>query len=77
MKRDKKIADSNWGIKPDDQPANAASAPPDAAKVYRYDAAEPDVVRNANVMVVLRDIHEMVSTIVSAIETETLNLLMG
>ena len=46
MDKDKKIADSNWGIKPDDQPANAASAPPDAAKVYRYDPAEADVVRN-------------------------------
>jgi hypothetical protein len=43
--RDRVIADSGWGIKPDDQPANAADAGPDAARFYRYDASEPDVVR--------------------------------
>ena len=44
--KDRKIADSGWGIKPDDQPANAASAPQEAAiKVYRYTRAEPDAVR--------------------------------
>jgi hypothetical protein len=43
--RDKKIVDSGWGIKPDDQPANAAEADARAAKSYRYDPNEPDVVR--------------------------------
>ena len=44
--KDRKIADSGWGIKPDDQPANAASAPQEAAiTVYRYTPAEPDAVR--------------------------------
>jgi hypothetical protein len=43
--RDRKIADSGWGIKPDDQPANAAEAAHRAAPNYRYDPSEPDVVR--------------------------------
>ena len=43
--KDRVIADSGWGIKPDDQPANASDAPADAARTYRYDAREPDVVR--------------------------------
>lgn len=44
--RDRVIADTGWGIKPDDQPANAAEAKGDGAiKMYRYDPSEPDVVR--------------------------------
>jgi len=43
--RDRKIADSGWGIKPDDQPANAAEAAHRAAPSYRYDPNEPDVIR--------------------------------
>jgi hypothetical protein len=43
--RDRVIADSGWGIKPDDQPANAAEAKGGAVKAYRYDPNEPDVVR--------------------------------
>ena len=43
--RDRKIADSNWGIKPDDQPANAGQAGDGAPRTYRYDPNEPDVVR--------------------------------
>ena len=43
--RDRVIADSGWGIKPDDQPANTAEAGADARRSYRYDPAEPDVVR--------------------------------
>ena len=43
--RDRVIADSGWGIKPDDQPANTAEAGAEALRVYRYDPNEPDVVR--------------------------------
>jgi hypothetical protein len=43
--RDRVIADSGWGIKPDDQPANAAEAPPDAPRAYCYDPRQPDAVR--------------------------------
>jgi hypothetical protein len=43
--RDRVIADSGWGIKPDDQPANAAEAGDGALRRYRYDTSEPDVVR--------------------------------
>jgi hypothetical protein len=43
--RDRKIADSGWGIKPDDQPANAAEVAGRAASSYRYDPNEPDVIR--------------------------------
>ena len=43
--RDRVIADTGWGIKPDDQPANAAEAAGRADHTYRYDPAEPDVVR--------------------------------
>src|SRR6476659_9221221 len=46
MDRDKKIADSNWGIKPDDQPANTREVGDAALRVYRYDPTEPNVVRN-------------------------------
>ena len=43
--KDRVIADSGWGIKPDDQPANTAEAGDDACRAYRYDASQPDVVR--------------------------------
>ena len=43
--KDRKIADSGWGIKPDDQPANTADAGDGAIRVYRYRADEPDAVR--------------------------------
>ena len=43
--RDRVLADTGWGIKPDDQPANAADAGADATNAYRYDPTEPDVVR--------------------------------
>jgi len=43
--RDRVIADTGWGIKPDDQPANAAEAAGRSPTTYRYDPSEPDVVR--------------------------------
>ena len=44
--RDRVFADSGWGIKPDDQPANAGEAPEEAAiRLYRYRSDEPDAVR--------------------------------
>jgi hypothetical protein len=43
--RDKKIADSGWGVKPDDQPANRRDVAHHAPPSYRYDPAEPDVIR--------------------------------
>jgi hypothetical protein len=44
--RDRVFADSGWGIKPDDQPANAADArDAEATRIYRYRADEPDVIR--------------------------------
>lgn len=43
--RDRVMADTGWGIKPDDQPANAAEAR-DGARTFVYDASEPDVVRH-------------------------------
>ena len=43
--RDRPIADSGWGIKPDDQPSNASEAAHRASPVYRYDPHEPNVVR--------------------------------
>ena len=43
--RDRVIADTGWGIKPDDQPANAAEAAGRASQTYRYDPNEPDLVR--------------------------------
>jgi hypothetical protein len=43
--RDRKIADSGWGIKPDDQPANTREAGDAATRLYRYDPSEPQVVR--------------------------------
>jgi hypothetical protein len=45
--RDRVFADSGWGIKPDDQPANAADARAGhAIRTYPYRADEPDVIRN-------------------------------
>ena len=43
--RDRVIADSGWGIKPDDQPSNTREAGPAALRAYRYDPNEPDVLR--------------------------------
>jgi hypothetical protein len=43
--RDRVIADTGWGIKPDDQPANADERGPDSPRVWRYDPHQPDVVR--------------------------------
>ena len=43
--RDRVIADTGWGIKPDDQPSNATEAGDRACPTYRYDPAEPDVIR--------------------------------
>jgi hypothetical protein len=43
--KDRVIADSGWGIKPDDQPSNTAEAGEQALRTWRYDPAEPDVVR--------------------------------
>ena len=42
--RDKLIADTGWGIKPDDQPANAGQTSDDQRR-YHYDPKEPDAVR--------------------------------
>lgn len=44
--RDRRIADSGWGIKPDDQPANTRDAGAEACRVYRYDPSVPQVIRN-------------------------------
>jgi hypothetical protein len=44
-KPERVIVDSGWGIKPDDQPSNTAEAGDGALRTYRYDAAEPDVIR--------------------------------
>jgi hypothetical protein len=43
--KDKVIADTGWGVKPDDQPANRneASAPSDQVT---YDPKLPDIIRN-------------------------------
>jgi len=42
--RDRKIADSGWGIKPDDQPANTREVA-DATRVYKYDRNDSDALR--------------------------------
>ena len=42
--KDKVIANTGWGIKPDDQPANSREAQ-SAPGAYQYDPATPDVVR--------------------------------
>ena len=44
--RDRVFADSGWGIKPDDQPANAKEASAEhAVGTYSYRPDEPDVIR--------------------------------
>jgi len=45
--RDRVLADTGWGVKPDDQPANAADAGPSATNTFLYNAHkdEADVVR--------------------------------
>ena len=43
--RDRVIADSGWGIKPDDQPANTAEVGDGAMRTFRYDPSQGDVVR--------------------------------
>ena len=43
--RDRKIVDTGWGIKPDDQPSNTAEAGDAVQRSYRYDPTEPDVIR--------------------------------
>src|SRR5437016_263563 len=43
--RDRKIVDTGWGIKPDDQPSNTSEAGDAVQRSYRYDPAEPDVIR--------------------------------
>jgi len=48
--RDRVIADTGWGIKPDDQPANADEAGEQGCRTYHYDRKEPDVVRRMLVM---------------------------
>lgn len=45
MSRDKIIADTGWGIKPDDQPSNRKEAV-EAHDCVRFDRNEPNVVRN-------------------------------
>ncbi len=42
--RDKVISDTGWGVKPDDQPANAGQTPDDL-RHYEYRPDEPDVIR--------------------------------
>src|SRR5690349_9051983 len=44
MSRDKVIADTGWGIKPDDQPSNRQEAV-EARDCVRFNPAEPNVVR--------------------------------
>ena len=39
------IADTGWGIKPDDQPANANERGPDTPRLWHYNPSQPDVVR--------------------------------
>ena len=43
--RDRAYADSGWGIKPDDQPANAADAGQNAVNETHYDARDPDAIK--------------------------------
>ncbi len=47
--RDRVIADTGWGIKPDDQPANANDVGDEDGRVFHYDAeqhaGDADVVR--------------------------------
>ena len=43
--RDCPIADSGWGVKPDDQPSNASEATHRASPVYHYDPGDAGAVR--------------------------------
>ena len=43
--RDRILADTGWGVKPDDQPANASQAGDGAHRVFPYQPDQPDVVR--------------------------------
>jgi len=44
--RDRGYADSGWGIKPDDQPANAGDAGQNAVHEINYDPEDPDAIKN-------------------------------
>lgn len=44
-RKDKKIADSGWGIKPDDQPANNDEAPTETPTEYHYEPGDENAVR--------------------------------
>lgn len=44
-KKDRVIADSGWGIKPDDQPANVDEAGKAKVKEYQYDPHDSAVIR--------------------------------
>jgi len=43
--RDRVIADSGWGVKPDDQPANVDEAKVCSGRELTYDASDEQVVR--------------------------------
>ena len=43
--RDRKIVDSGWGVKADDQPANTHEVGADATRVFHYSPSELQVVR--------------------------------
>jgi hypothetical protein len=43
--KDRVIADTGWGIKPDDQPSNVSEARSGSNGVWKYDPADPDVLR--------------------------------
>ena len=45
QKKDRVIADSGWGIKPDDQPANVDEAGKARVNGCQYDPHDPEVVR--------------------------------
>ncbi len=42
--RDKVLASTGWGVKPDDQPANAEEVADNAKAPMRYDRDEPDIL---------------------------------
>lgn len=43
--RDRVLADTGWGVKPDDQPANTHEVAEDVARSYRYEKGTADAVR--------------------------------
>lgn len=43
--QDRRIADTGWGVKPDDQPANASDAQNPVPRTWNYDRSQPDVIR--------------------------------